>query len=108
MISDKIKASVSVLEFVSQYIELKPTPSGAVGLCLFHDDHRPSFGVNARENYWHCFACGTGGSVIDFWMQWQDCDFVTAVHELRDMVLVEDQPPEPADVGVGEGAVVIV
>jgi hypothetical protein len=58
-LSERIKASVTVLEFVSQYVDLKPTASGAVGLCPFHDDHRRSFGVNAEGNYWHCFAgCG--------------------------------------------------
>jgi DNA primase len=79
MVSEKIKASVTVLEFVSQYVDLKPTESGAVGLCPFHDDHRPSFGVNDEGNYWHCFAGCGGGSVIDFWMKWRECDFTTAV-----------------------------
>jgi hypothetical protein len=50
-LSERIKASVAVLEFVSQYVDLKPTASGAVGLCSFHDDHHPSFGVNAEGNH---------------------------------------------------------
>jgi len=54
MVSAKIKASVTVLEFVSQYVDLKPAGSGALGLCPFHDDHHPSFGVNDEGNYWHC------------------------------------------------------
>jgi hypothetical protein len=62
-LSERIKASVTVLEFVSQYVELKPTASGAVGLCPFHDDHHPSFGVSDEGNYWHCFAGSGGGSV---------------------------------------------
>jgi hypothetical protein len=87
VLSERIKASTTVLEFVSQYVDLKPTGSGALGLCPFHDDHRPSFGVNDAENYWNCFAeCG-GGSVIDFWMKWQKCDFKTAMKELAGMFL---------------------
>jgi DNA primase len=39
MVSEIIKAAVSVLEFVSQYVDLKLAPSGALGLCPFHDDH---------------------------------------------------------------------
>ncbi len=85
-VSDRIKASVTVLEFVSQYVELKPTASGAVGLCPFHDDHRPSFGVNEAGNYWHCWAGCGGGSVIDFWLRWRKCDFPTAVRELAGML----------------------
>jgi hypothetical protein len=86
-LSERIKASVTVLEFVSQYVELKPTASGAVGLCPFHDDHHPSFGVNTEGNYWHCFAGCGGGAVIDWWMKWRKCDFTTAVRELAGMVL---------------------
>jgi hypothetical protein len=86
-VSERIKASMTVLEFVSQYVDLKPTASGAVGLCPFHDDHHPSFGVNTEGNYWHCFAGCGGGSVIDFWMKWRKCDFATAVRELAEMVL---------------------
>jgi len=65
-VSERIKARVKVLEFVSQYVDLKPTASGEIGLCPFHDDHHPSFGVNAEGNYWHCFAGCGGGSLIDF------------------------------------------
>ena len=54
-----------VLEFGGRYVDLKPTKNGAIGRCPFHDDHRPSFGVNAEGNYWHCFAGCGGGSVID-------------------------------------------
>ena len=86
-VSERIKARVTVLEFVSQYIDLKPVGNGALGLCPFHDDHRPSFGVNDRENYWHCFAGCGGGSVIDFWMKWRACDFTYAVTELAHILL---------------------
>jgi hypothetical protein len=71
LISERIKVSVTVLESVSQYVDLRPMASDAIGLCPFHDDHHPSFGVNAEGNYWHCFAeCG-GGSAIDFWIKWR-------------------------------------
>ena len=60
-VSDRLKARVTALEFISQYVDLKPNEGGAVGLCPFHDDQHPSFGVNDKENYWHCFAgCGGG------------------------------------------------
>jgi hypothetical protein len=86
-LSERIKASVTVPELVGQYVDLKPTASGAIGLCPFHDDHHPSFGVNEAGNYWHCFAGCGGGSVIGFWQKWQKCDFTTAIGELVEMVL---------------------
>ena len=77
--SERIKAAVSVREFVSQFVELS---SSGTGICPFQDDHNPSFNVNDDEEYWFCFTCDKGGSVIDFWMALKDCDFKTAIREL--------------------------
>ena len=87
MLSDQIKQNVSVFEFVSQYVDLKPTNWGGIGLCPFHDDHNPSFSVNDAENYWCCFAGCGGGSVIDFWMKWRGCGFVSTIRELASIIL---------------------
>jgi hypothetical protein len=86
-LSERIKASVPVLEFVSQYVDLRLTGSGAIGYCPFHEDQRPSFGVNDKGNYWHCFAGCGGGSIIDFWMKLKAEDFKQAVRELAEMLL---------------------
>jgi hypothetical protein len=86
-LSERIKSSISVRDFVSQYVELSPA---GIGLCPFHEDHHPSFAVNAEGNYWHCFAGCGGGSIIDFWMKWQGCDFKTAIRELAGMLLEKE------------------
>lgn len=83
-VSSQIKRAITVLEFVSQYVDLSRRGRGR---CPFHDDTNPSFGVDDKRNYWHCFAGCGGGSIIDFWMQWQRCDFKTAVKELAHMLL---------------------
>lgn len=66
--SERIKNTISVYDFVSQYVDLD---QNGRGLCPFHDDHRASFGVNESQNFWHCFAGCGGGSVIDFWDRWR-------------------------------------
>jgi DNA primase len=83
-VSERIKAAVSVRQFVSQYVELS---EDGKGLCPFHDDQVSSFSVDDERNYWHCFACGTGGSIIDFWMQWRQCNFKAVISELAAMLL---------------------
>lgn len=88
-LSERLKSRVSVLDFVSQYISLDDRNTG---ICPFHDDHVHSFGVNAAENYWHCFAGCGGGSIIDFWSKWrekhnQDPSFTATVRDLREMLL---------------------
>lgn len=82
--SERLKAIVTVREFVGSYVELSREGRG---LCPFHDDQVVSFSVNDEENYWHCFACDMGGSIIDFWMQWRQCDFPQALRELADKLL---------------------
>ena len=79
MLSERIKASISAYDFVSQYVELSPTGRG---LCPFHDDQRASFSINIEENYWYCFAGCGGGSIIDFYMKLNGCDFTDAVKEI--------------------------
>lgn len=83
-VSERIKAAVTVREFVGHYVELS---EDGKGLCPFHDDHIESFAVNDKGNYWHCFACEMGGSVIDFWMRWRECDFQLAIRELARLLL---------------------
>ncbi len=84
-IKDQIEMSMPVRQFVLQYVELSP---GGKGLCPFHDDTNPSFNVNDRENYWYCFACETGGGIVNFWMRWRNYDFKTAVDDLAQMLLI--------------------
>jgi hypothetical protein len=83
-LSERVKDSISVRDFVSQYVELSPAGRG---LCPFHNDQHASFSVNAEGNYWHCFAGCGGGSIIDFWMKWQSCDFTEAIYELANLLL---------------------
>lgn len=82
--AERIKSAISVYDFVSQYVQLD---RGGRGLCPFHDDHRESFSVNIQENYWHCFACEIGGSIINFHMKWYGVEFKDAVTELGRMLL---------------------
>jgi hypothetical protein len=88
-LSERLKGTVSVVDFVSRYI---PLDRKNTGFCPFHDDQHRSFAVNVEGNYWHCFACCGGGSIIDFWMQWrakqgQDSSFTATIKELRSMLL---------------------
>jgi len=95
-LSERIKQRMSVLDFVSQYVELD---AAGHGHCPFHNDQHKSFGVNEKEGYWSCFAqCGdgeglpNGGSIIDFWQRWrhqhgEDYSFSATLHDLAKMLL---------------------
>jgi hypothetical protein len=77
-VSERIKASISVFDFVSRYVDLD---EHGIGFCPFHDDAHKSFGVHKAGNYWSCFAgCSSviegkairGGSLIHFWQRWRE------------------------------------
>jgi len=50
--------------------------------CPFHGEKAPSLKVYKETGGWHCFGCGRGGSVIDFVMEHENCDFKTAVRAI--------------------------
>lgn len=83
-LSDRIKNSIPAYDFIGKFVQLN---DNGRGLCPFHQDRIQSFAVHPSENYWHCFAGCGGGSIIDFWMKWQKCDFTTAVRELAGFLL---------------------
>ncbi len=87
--SERIKGAISVSDFVSQYVELDDQGRGH---CPFHDDQARSFSINQDHNFWHCFACEKGGSIIDFWMLWrkkrgETNSFKTTITDLAKMLL---------------------
>jgi DNA primase len=53
-------------------------------VCPFHGDRDASLKVYKGTGGWHCYGCGKGGSVIDFVMEHEGCDFRTAVNAIDD------------------------
>ena len=52
-----------------------------------------------RQNFWWCFGCEKGGSVIDFYMELKQCDFKTAVAELGEMLFEQPVDELPLEEG---------
>lgn len=50
--------------------------------CPFHGEKEPSLKVYRGSKGWHCFGCERGGSVIDFVMEHEQCNFQTAVRAI--------------------------
>lgn len=76
---NRLKA-VSVSRVAEVYGRVVKRGCRMVTTCPWHEDRHPSLTLyeNARENRCHCFACGRGGSVIDFVMASERCDFAEA------------------------------
>ena len=78
----EIRTRASIVEVVSDHLTLKRAGRNYVGLCPFHADKNPSFTVNEEKGIFHCFACGVGGNVFNFLMQFEHLSFPEAVERV--------------------------
>ncbi len=76
--------NISIVDVVSEYIELKKSGVNYKGICPFHDDKTPSFVVSPAKNICHCFVCGKGGNVINFVKEYEKCSFNEACKIIAD------------------------
>lgn len=80
---DEVLSRVSIVDVVGDYVALKASGNGEFkGLCPFHGEKSPSFGVSATKNLWHCFGCGEGGNLFQFLNRIDSLNFVEAVEKL--------------------------
>ncbi len=82
----RIKTGIDISEVIGAHIELNRSLKG---ICPFHPDSDPSFSVNKREQYFHCFGCGVGGDAIKFLMLYERIGFVEALTELAELAGIE-------------------
>lgn len=80
----EIRESNDIVSVISEYMTLTKKGSNHFGLCPFHGEKTPSFSVNEREQFFHCFGCGAGGNVFTFVMQMENMTFVETVKYLAD------------------------
>jgi len=90
----EIRDRSSILEVVSDYVNLKKTGKNYKGLCPFHSEKTPSFMVNEEKQIFHCFGCGAGGDVFTFLMKVGNFSFPQAVEELAKRYGVRLPPRE--------------
>jgi len=80
----KIQQANDIVDVVSEHISLTKKGREMVGLCPFHDDHRPSLYVNSAKQIFKCFACGAGGDVFKFVQLIENLSFPQAVERLAE------------------------
>ncbi|NBC04684.1 MAG: DNA primase [Bacteroidetes bacterium] len=104
MISDdkkeEIRAAADIVDVVGDYVKLKKSGSGFVGLCPFHDENTPSFHVNPRLGIYKCFGCGESGDVFNFVMEMEGVGFPESLRTLAERYgidIPEDQTEEDSE-----------
>jgi DNA primase len=79
---EEIREKINIVDFISNYIELKRAGSYYKGLCPFHQERNPSFFVSPQKQIFKCFGCNVGGDVITFYMKIENLSFKEAVKNL--------------------------
>jgi len=91
----RIQQANDIVEVIGEHLALKRKGREMVGLCPFHDDHRPSFNVNPAKQIFKCFACGAGGDVVKFVQMRENLSFPQALERLATRAGIKIEPLRP-------------
>lgn len=78
-----VKDRTDLVQLASQYLTLKKAGADRmVGLCPFHQEKTPSFGISPSKQLYYCHGCGAGGDAIRFVRELEHLNYVEAVERL--------------------------
>ena len=79
-----VRENVPVSSVVKKAVALEELGNSEwKGLCPFHNEGTPSFTVNDKKGFYHCFGCGAHGNVLDFIVNTAGQSFREAVELLE-------------------------
>jgi DNA primase len=81
---ERVREAADMVEIVGAKTDLRRVGSRWQGLCPFHEERTPSFGIDPERKLYHCFGCGASGDVLGFVMETEALDFPDAVERLAD------------------------
>ncbi len=89
---DRVRDAVDFVELVSARTDLRRAgPARYEGLCPFHDERTPSFGIDPAQKVYYCFGCQAAGDVFTFVQETEGADFKGALELLAERYGVELQ-----------------
>ncbi|MGI6085492.1 MAG: DNA primase [Acetivibrionales bacterium] len=97
---EEVRIRNDIIEVVSSYVKLERKGRRYFGLCPFHNEKSPSFCIEPAKQFFYCFGCNKGGSVIQFIMNIEHLGFLDALKFLAERAGVD--LPEPEDAGEKE------
>lgn len=118
----ELKARVPFHHIIERYgLTVRLVGGSLVGLCPFHEEEHPSFYIQLERGTFHCFGCGSKGSILDFVAKKEALSIPDAAELIaswfetvpRDHTSPEEQalpaqsdngPPAPASVAPSEGS----
>jgi len=81
-VKEQIKRSISIVDVVSLYINLKPAGRYLKALCPFHEEKTPSFFIMPEKNTYTCYGCNRFGDVFTFIQEIENISFSESINFL--------------------------
>lgn len=78
--------NVDIVDYISQFVELKEKNGELWGLSPFTDEKTPSFAIRPEEGEFYCFSSGIGGNVFTFVRYYFKCSYKEAFNILADYI----------------------
>jgi DNA primase len=97
---ERVRDAVDMVDLVGTRTELRRAGANRYeGLCPFHDERTPSFGIDPGQKLFYCFGCGEGGDAFRFVQMTEGLDFKGTLEYLayRYGVKLEPVEEDPAE-----------
>jgi DNA primase len=92
---DRVRDAADFVEIVSARTDLRRAgPARYEGLCPFHEERTPSFGIDPAQKVFYCFGCQASGDLFTFVQETEGVDFKGALELLAERYGVELQREE--------------
>ena len=92
----QIKDKLSIVDVVSQYVQLQPAGKNLKGKSPFTNEKTPSFYVSPDRGMYYCFSSSQGGDIFTFVQAMEGVDFKGALTLLAEQAGVELVAEDPA------------
>ena len=79
---ERLRETVSIVDTIQGYVQLRRVGRNFVGLCPFHAEKSGSFNVREETRRYKCFGCGASGDVFKFIQEIEHLDFVGAIEHI--------------------------
>ncbi|MCK4650632.1 DNA primase [Candidatus Babeliales bacterium] len=84
-----VKSSLSILDVISEYVNLRQVGSYWKASCPFHHEKDASFTVSPDKQIFYCFGCNSGGDLISFIAKKENMSQIEAAKYLIDRYKLE-------------------
>src|SRR3954465_1879297 len=89
---DAVRDAVDFVELVGARTERRGArPARYEGLCPFHDERTPSFGIDPAQKVYYCFGCQASGDLFTFVQETEGGAFRGGVERRAERYWVELQ-----------------